>query len=287
MGKTNRNASCRCGSKKKYKQCCIEIDEKLNEFQRQGYPIPKSSLLKTIDEIEGIKKSCQLTKKLLNDLNDIIKPGMTTNEINNWVHHQTLKNNAIPAPLNYKNFPKSICTSVNEVVCHGIPSEYKLEEGDMLNVDITCILNGFYGDSCRMYEVGNVSNEASQQSKITKECLEKSIQNITPFTALNIIGETIENHAHKHHYSVVKVFGGHGTGNKFHEDPFIYHYKLNYKQMIITPGMVFTIEPMINEGTDECIILEDGWTAITKDKKLSTQWEHTIVITNSGATILT
>ena len=285
--KIQRNELCWCGSKKKYKHCHLKKDNQIAVLDKQGYIIPPRSLIKTPEEIEGIKKSCKLTKSILDELNTIIKPGITTNEINNWVHQKTLDNNAIPAPLNYKGFPKSICTSINEVVCHGIPSEYVLKEGDIINVDVTCILDGYYGDSCRMYEVGNVNDKAKKLIDVTKECLTISIENIKPYTSINVIGDTIHAHAKKHSYGVVHMFGGHGIGKRFHEEPFVYHCKRREKLMVMMPGMVFTIEPMINEGSADCIILDDDWTAITKDKKLSAQWEHTILITDDGAEILT
>ena len=285
--KINRNDPCWCKSNKKYKQCHFEFDQKLKALAYEGYPIPNRSLIKSEKDLAGIKKSCQLTKNILDELNLIIKPGMTTNDIDKWVHDTTLKHNAIPAPLNYKGFPKSICTSINEVVCHGIPEDRVLEEGDILNVDVTCIIDGYFGDSCRMYPIGKISNNAQKLINITKECLDESIKQLKPFDPINKIGDVISDIANKESYSVVKIFGGHGTGNKFHEDPFIFHYSKQEKLMICAPGMVFTIEPMINEGKEDCIILEDNWTAVTKDKSLSAQWEHTVYVSNESIEILT
>lgn len=287
FGKLNRNEPCWCGSGKKYKKCHYEFDERLKKLKNNGYPIPNRSIIKTPAQIEGIKKSCNLTKQILDSLDSIIKPGITTNEIDEYVYNETIKHNAIPAPLNYRGFPKSICTSINEVVCHGIPSARKLVDGDIINVDVTCILNGFYGDSCRMYKVGNISKEASQLIDITKQCLDESIKILKPYDSINVIGNKIEEIATKHNYGVVKMFGGHGIGNEFHEEPFVYHYKLKEKLMIAAPGMVFTIEPMINIGTHECKVLEDNWTAVTTDNSLSAQWEHTILITETSIEILT
>jgi len=287
MNTLNRNDDCWCGSSSKYKKCHLSSDEKLQSFARKGYPIPKRSLIKTPEQIEGIRKSSQLTSSLLDELNTIIKPGITTNELDEWVYNQIVSHGATPAPLNYKGFPKSICTSINEVICHGIPEDRTLKEGDIINVDITCILNGYYGDSCRMYPVGDISNEASTLINVTKECLLKGIEAVKPFYPINVIGDAIQDHAEKHGYSVVDMFGGHGTGNEFHEDPFIHHNKMRSKLMIMVPGMVFTIEPMINMGKPQATILSDGWTAVTKDKSLSAQWEHTIAVTETGADILT
>ena len=285
--KINRNDPCWCGSNKKYKQCHFEFDEKLKSLSYEGYPIPSRKLIKSEQDITGIKKSCQLTKSILDELNTIIKPGMTTNDIDKWVYETTLKHNATPAPLNYKGFPKSICTSVNEVICHGIPNDKRLEEGDILNVDVTCIINGYYGDSCRMYPIGTISDSAQKLITVTKECLDTAIESLKPFDPINKIGDVISEIAKRESYSVVKIFGGHGTGNQFHEDPFIFHYSKKEKLMICAPGMVFTIEPMINEGGHDCVILEDDWTAVTKDNSLSAQWEHTVYVTKDSIEILT
>ncbi len=282
-----RNDECWCGSTKKYKKCHLTQDELLIHLHAKGHPVPGKHLIKTQTDIEGIKKACLLTKSILDELNTIIEVGMTTNDINQWVYNKTIENDAIPAPLNYKGFPKSICTSVNEVVCHGIPSNYKLKDGDILNVDVTCKLNGYYGDSCRMYEIGSVSKENKKLISVTKECLDLAIAEVKPYRPINVIGNVIQDHAKKHGYGTVYMFGGHGIGNKFHEDPFIYHCKRKEKLMVMMPNMVFTIEPMINQGTADCEILDDDWTAVTKDRKNSAQWEHTIIVTETGAEILT
>lgn len=285
--KISRNDNCWCGSEKKYKVCHLEMDEKLESFARQGYPIPRKKLIKSQEQIDGIRKSSQLTSKILDELSNIIKPGMTTNAINDWVHTTTLQHGAIPAPLNYKGYPKSICTSLNDVVCHGIPDDTRLKDGDILNVDVTCILNGYYGDSCRMYEIGSVSDEAHKLCAITKECLQLAIDQVKPYVSVSVIGDAIQAHAHQHGYSVVEAFGGHGIGTSFHDDPFIFHFSRPEKQMIMAPGMVFTIEPMINVGKHQCKVLADEWTAVTRDGSLSAQWEHTILVTETGSEILT
>ena len=287
MTQVSRNDQCWCRSGKKYKQCHLDSDDRLRELSRQGYPIPDRKLIKTPEQLDGIRKSSQLTATILDELNSIIKPGITTNDIDRWVYDYTIRHNAIPAPLNYKGFPKSVCTSLNEVICHGIPSDRVLEEGDIINVDVTCILDGYYGDSCRMYKVGSVSKEADDLVRVSKECLMKGIEAVKAFSSINDIGNAITEHAHAHHYSVVEMFGGHGVGNKFHEEPFIHHNKVKSKLMIMMPGMVFTIEPMINCGSHHAKILKDDWTAVTKDKRLSSQWEHTLVVTETGCEILT
>ena len=283
----NRNQTCWCNSQKKYKYCHLKHDEKLKNLKLKGYPIPDKKLILNEKDIQGIKKACKLTAKLLDQLNDVVKEGITTKEIDDWVYDQTIKAGAKPAPLNYRGFPKSICTSVNDVICHGIPGDQVLKSGDILNVDITCILDGYYGDSCRMYEIGKVSKEHQLLVKVTKECLIKGIEAVKPFESIGVIGEAIENHIKKYNYGIVDMFGGHGIGLNFHEDPFIYHCRRNEKQMIVVPNMVFTIEPMINEGSHKAKILKDGWTAVTKDGKYSAQWEHTVCVTKDGAEILT
>jgi methionyl aminopeptidase len=287
MFKIKRNDYCWCGSQKKLKKCHMDFMDKLQHLRSKGYEMPTRSLIKSAKDIAGIKKSSALTHKLLDELHTIIEPGITTDEINTWVHNETIKHGAIPAPLHYRGFPKSICTSLNNVICHGIPDNTVLKKGDILNVDITCIIDGYFGDSCRMYPVGTISDKAQKLITVTKECLDLAIQTIKPLQPINVIGDAIQAHAHKHNYSVVECFGGHGVGNAFHEDPFIYHYKRSDKQMIMVPGMVFTIEPMINEGGFDCEILDDDWTAVTTDGSLSAQWEHTVLVTETGVEVLT
>lgn len=287
-----RNDLCFCGSGKKYKKCHLDEDiaftEKLAEFKKQGYPIPSWKIIKTPSEIDGIRKSGVLTHKILDLVTAIIKPGITTEAINAFVHQYTIDNHAIPAPLNYRGYPKSTCVSLNDVICHGIPNTKTiLKDGDILNIDVTCILNGFYSDANRMYTVGKISPIAAKLVQVTKECLDLGIAAVQPFMPVNVIGEAIETHATANGFSVVRDYGGHGVGKEFHEDPFIFHYKRNHKDMIMVPNMVFTIEPMINEGSYKTHLLDDDWTAVTVDHKLSAQWEHTLAVTETGVEILT
>ncbi len=265
----------------------ILSDPRLLFFKQQGFPVPTKRILNSPQDIEGIRKACSLTKSLLDEVATFVKPGITTNDINAYVHDLTLAHGAIPAPLNYKGFPKSVCTSLNEVVCHGIPSDRVLVDGDILNVDITCILDGYYGDSCRMYLIGDVAEPARRLVSVTKECLDLAIAQVKPFNTLKDIAKAIETHAHAHGYSVVEVFGGHGIGKQFHQDPFVYHYVRYEKQMVLVPSMTFTIEPMINMGKPGCRVLSDKWTAVTQDGSLSAQWEHTVLVTETGVEILT
>ncbi|WP_026478497.1 methionyl aminopeptidase [Alkaliphilus transvaalensis] len=282
-----RNDLCWCGSGKKYKKCHLDKEEILLEYKNKGYRIPQRSLIKSKEDIGGMRKSAAITTAILDMLEDKVQEGVTTNEINQWVHDYTIAQGGIPAPLGYNGFPKSTCTSINEVICHGIPEDRVLKEGDIVNIDITTILNGYYADASRMYTIGNISDKAKKIVECAKECLQVGMDAVVPYRPFNEIGKAIEAHATKNGFSVVKDFGGHGIGIKFHEDPFVYHYDTGNKGMIMLPGMTFTIEPMINEGSYKCKILEDNWTAITVDGGLSAQWEHTLLVTETGYEILT
>ncbi len=245
------------------------------------------SLIKNKAQIAGIRKAGCLNKDILDMLETRIREGVTTNEIDAWVHEYTLGHGATPAPLNYKDFPKSVCTSVNEVVCHGIPEDRVLGSGDILNVDVTTILDGYYGDSSRMFMVGEVSPQARELVQVTRDCLEIGIAQVKPGGFVGDIGYAIQSHAEKLGYSVVRDFVGHGTGVRFHEDPQIPHFGMKGKGHPFLPGMVFTIEPMINAGKYAIKILPDGWTAVTRDGSLSAQWEHTVLVTAGGVEVLT
>ena len=292
----SRNAPCWCGSGKKFKKCHLG-KEQIHSPPMQEKPQFSDNLIyiKNEEQIEGIRKSSQLTKKLLDMVEDRIAEGVTTNEINQWVHSETLANGAIPAPLNYGQgkgrrrmpFPKSICTSPNNVICHGIPNNQALNNGDILNVDITCILEGYYGDASRMFIIGDVPEETRKLVEVTQECLNLGIEQVFPSKRLGDIGHAIQNHAEKNGFSVVRDFAGHGVGLEFHEAPQVLHYGQPGKGEMLRENMVFTIEPMINMGSYECRILGDGWTAVTADGSLSAQWEHTLLVTDSGAEILT
>ena len=292
----SRNALCWCGSGKKFKKCHLEKEQiQSPPIQEKPQFSDKLIYIKNEEQIEGIRKSSQLTKKLLDMVEDRIAEGVTTNEIDQWVHSETLANGAIPAPLNYGHgkgrrrmpFPKSICTSPNNVICHGIPNNQALSNGDILNVDITCILDGYFGDASRMFIIGDVPEETRKLVEVTRECLNLGIEQVFPSKRLGDIGHTIQNHAEKHGFSVVRDFAGHGVGLEFHEAPQVLHYGQPGKGEMLRENMVFTIEPMINMGSFECRILGDGWTAVTADGSLSAQWEHTLLVTDSGAEILT
>lgn len=240
----------------------------------------------------GMRKAGKLAAEVLDHLVPLVKPGTTTDSLNALAHDFIIKHNAIPAPLNYKGggrvpFPKSICTSVNHVICHGIPSDKKLNDGDILNIDVTVILDGYYGDSSRMYYAGKPSIKAQRLCDITYECMMLGIEEVKPGAPLNSIGRAIQKHAEANGFSVVRDFCGHGIGKVFHAPPQVMHFYDPAANLILQEGMFFTIEPMINAGGWESKILNDDWTAVTKDRSLSAQFEHTIAVTKDGFEIFT
>ena len=267
-----------------------KIKERLFYLKKQKIIVPKEKMIKTKEQIEGIRQAGIINSAVLDEVAKKIHAGMSTEDINTIVHDFTINHNAIPAPLNYEGFPKSVCVSVNDAVCHGIPSKDEiLKDGDIVNVDVTTIYNGYYADASRMFMIGNVSPAARKLVEITHECLDDAFKSIIPWkTRLGDIGEIINTKARKNGFKVVKEIGGHGVGLEMHEDPWVSHIGVKGTGMLLVPGMVFTIEPMINEGTD--MIFQDadnGWTIYTYDGKLSAQWEYTILITEDGAEILT
>ncbi|WP_291579014.1 type I methionyl aminopeptidase [Clostridium sp. UBA6640] len=284
----DRNELCWCGSGLKYKKCHIEFDNKFNALKSQGLQVPPRNIIKTKEQIEGIRKSAQINNAVLDLVEKNIKEGMSTEEIDKLVHDYTVSQGAIPATLNFQGYPKSLCTSINDEVCHGIPSEYIiLKNGDIINIDVSTILDGYYSDASRMFIIGEASEEAKKLVEVSKECLYKGIEAVKPWGFLGDIGAAVQEHAEKHGYSVVKDFGGHGIGLEFHEDPFVPHYGKRGEGMILAPGMVFTIEPMINAGSYEIVIdSDDDWTVFTEDGSLSSQWEHTLLVTEDGIEIL-
>lgn len=240
-------------------------------------------ILKTEDEINDMKKAGLLAWELLENMGTIIKPGLSTEDINQYVHEYTLAKGGRSAPLHYKGFPKSVCTSVNNVVCHGIPTKAQiLKEGDIINVDVTPILGGFHGDSSRTFPVGKISPQAQALIDCAKECLRLGISVVRDGARVGDIGEIIQQYAEKQGYGVVRDFVGHGIGRNFHEEPQIPHYGKSGKGLRLSRGMVFTIEPMINEKDYRCKTLADGWTAVTYDGKLSAQFEHMVAIRSDG-----
>ena len=248
-------------------------------------------IIKNSIQIDGIRKSSHLAAETLSYLKQFVKAGVSTEELNTLAHQYIIDHHAIPAPLNYGGFPKSICTSVNDVVCHGIPTPHQtLKTGDIINLDITTILNGYFGDVSATFPVGIISNTAQKLIEVTKKSLNKSIQSLKPGRNLNdCIGKVIEPFVQKYGFSVVRDLGGHGVGLKFHEDPFIFHFDHKQEKIVLKPGMIFTIEPMINASKNFQVTLDanDNWTIRTFDGSLSAQFEHTILITSTGYEILT
>lgn len=241
-------------------------------------------ILKSDAEIEVMRTSCRLAASVLDMIEEHVQPGVSTLQLNEICHKYIIENDAIPAPLNYRGFPKSICTSINNVVCHGIPSDKEiLKDGDIINIDVTTILNSYHGDTSRMYFVGNVKPSARKLCEVTRECLYSAIDIVRPGVRVGDIGAVIQERAEKHGYSVVKEFVGHGIGKNFHEDPQILHYGQKGSGVRLEEGMTFTIEPMINEGHWKTKLRRDGWTAVTVDGKLSAQYEHTIAIKSDGS----
>lgn len=283
----SRNEPCWCGSGKKYKQCHIHFDGKLMEWYKKGYPTPPPVLIKSDEIIAGIERSAKISTGILDMLTSEVKEGVTTAHIDKLVYEYTKDHGGIPAPLDYNGYPYSSCTSINDVICHGMPDSTRLKDGDIVNVDISTILDGYFSDSSRMYMIGNVDEKAKTLVEETYKCMMLGIEAVKPFRPINDIGETIEAYANSKGYSVVQDLGGHGIGLEFHEIPHINHFKTAEKGMIMAPGMVFTVEPMINEKSYKTKTLDDGWTVITKDKGLSAQWEHTVLVTETGYRIIT
>ncbi len=285
---SNRNAKCWCGSGLKYKRCHLEFDEKLESLRLKGEIVPPREVIKSSEDIEGIRKSSEVNNGVLDLVASKIKAGMSTLDIDKLVYDYTVEHGAIPAPLNFEGFPKSVCTSINNEVCHGIPDEkITLKDGDIVNVDVSTILNGYYSDASRMFMIGEVSEDAKKLVEVAKECMEAGIKAIKPWGHLGDIGAACQEIAHKNGYTIVRALGGHGVGNQFHEEPFVPHIGKKGTDMILVPGMVLTVEPMVNAGGyDVYVDAENEWTIYTEDDSLSAQWEHTVLITETGVEIL-
>lgn len=267
----------------------MKILDRLIELANQGEMIPDVDMLKTPEQIEAIRKSAALNTAVLDHVAANIKAGMSTADIDKLVYDYTTAHGGIPAPLGYEGFPKSVCTSLNNEVCHGIPDEnIILEEGDIINVDVSTILDGYYSDASRMFAIGEISEEAKRLLKVTEECVELGLAAAKPWGHLGDIAHAINNHAQKHGYSVVEEIGGHGIGLEFHEEPFVSYVTPAGTEMVLVPGMIFTIEPMINEGSPEFFIdMDNGWTVYTEDDGLSAQIEYMVLVTETGVEVLT
>jgi len=286
--KIGRNDPCPCGSGKKYKKCCLKKTkapkiESLKSFYFKQHNIR----LKGKKDIQGIRKAGCLVIATLDLVESAIEPGMTTDEINTIVHEFTIKNGARPAPLKYKGFPKSTCVSVNEVICHGIPGKRVLKDGDIANVDVTSVLGGYYADANKTFFVGTPGPDARKIAGIARESMKIGISMVRPENTIGDIGWAIQNYAEREGGSVVREFVGHGVGFDFHESPQVPHYGDRGDGVRLVPGMVFTVEPMINLGKKELHVLKDKWTAVTDDGSLSAQFEQTVLVTDSGFESLT
>ena len=265
------------------------LDYKLLVLAAKGHIVPDKSILKTPEQIEGIRKSADLNTAVLDHVAKHIRAGMSTADIDKLVYDYTTEHGGIPAPLGYEGFPKSVCTSLNNEVCHGIPDEnIILEEGDIINVDVSTILNGYYSDASRMFAIGEISERAKKLLRVTEECVELGLAAAKPWGHLGDIAHAINSHAQANGYSVVEDIGGHGIGLEFHEEPFVSYVTPKGTEMVLVPGMVFTIEPMINEGSPDFFIDEDnGWTVYTEDDGLSAQIEYMVLVTENGIEVLT
>lgn len=279
---------CFCGSGLPYGECHQSVCEKMAALHAKGFSVPYRGLIKNKAQIEGIREACRINSLVLDKVAENIRVGMTTQDIDDIVDSYTRELGGIPAPLNYEGFPKSVCTSVNDQICHGIPSDKViLQDGDIVNVDCTTIVNGFYGDASRMFSFGKLSPNAEKLVRITQECVDLAISHLKPYSHLGDIGYFIWQHARENGFSVVREIGGHGCGLQMHEDPYVCHIGNLGKGMLLPPGMVFTIEPMLCEGTSRFRVdKSDGWQVSTADGKLSAQVEHMVLITESGVEIL-
>jgi methionyl aminopeptidase len=285
--KVGRNDPCPCGSGRKYKKCCQNKETLALEDIKALYSNQHNIRLKEKNDIEGIRESGKLVLATLDLVESKIRPGMITEEINTLVHDFTIKNGGTPAPLNYRGYPKSVCVSVNEVICHGIPGERMLKDGDIVNVDVTSILNGYYADANKTFFVGTPGNGARKIVGVARKSLRIGMKAVKPGNKIGDIGWAIQRYAEGEGCSVVREFVGHGVGFEFHEAPQIPHFGRKGEGVVLIPGMVFTIEPMINLGKKDLRILEDKWTVVTVDRSLSAQFEQTVLVTEDGYESLT
>ena len=288
MEKPGRNDPCWCGSGKKYKKCHIDFDEKIEEFEGAGHIVPSHEILKNAEQIEKIKESAKINIAVLDYVAEHIKAGISTAEIDKWVYDITTKMGGVPAPLNFEGFPKSVCTSINNEVCHGIPSEdVIIKDGDIINVDVSTNLNGYFSDSSRMFCIGNVSEENRKLVEETKNAVYEGLKQVKPWGFLGDMGQAVNDYVKSKGYSVVREVGGHGIGLEFHEDPWVSYISKKGTEMLLVPGMIFTIEPMVNAGKPDIFVDEDnGWTIYTEDISMSAQWEIQVLVTEDGYEII-
>ena len=286
--KIGRNDPCWCGSGRKYKTCHAAFDDKLAKLKAQGCKVPPHNIIKTPEQIEKIKESAKINIAVLDYIGEHIHEGMNTAEIDKMVYDVTTQMGGIPAPLNYEGYPYSVCTSVNEQVCHGFPSEdVILKSGDIINVDCSTILYGYFSDSSRMYCIGDVSPEKKRLVDVTKECVEKGLEAVKPWGFLGDMGQAVHDHAYNNGYTIVREIGGHGIGLDFHEDPWVSYHSRKGTETVLVPGMIFTIEPMVNMGKEDIYIDDENeWEVYTRDGLPSAQWEVMVLVTEDGYEVL-
>ncbi len=283
-----RNEPCWCGSGKKYKKCHAAIDERLQECYLNGQEVIYRHLLKTPEDIEGIKRSAAINVGVLDMVGERIHAGVTTAEVDQWIYDYTVEHGGVPADLNYEGFPKSVCTSINDVVCHGIPSEHDvLKDGDIVNVDCSTILDGYFSDSSRMFCIGEVSPERQKLVDVTRESIQRGLAQVKPWNTLGDMAHAVQTYVEENGFNVVREFGGHGIGKEFHEDPFVAHVGEPGEGVVLAQGMCFTIEPMVNAGGADIDMNDpNGWTVRTADGSDSAQWEVQLVVTDTGYELL-
>ena len=283
-----RNDPCWCGSGLKYKSCHMPIDNRISAAAAQGHEVPQRSMLKTPEQIEGMRRSAKINVAVLDEIARVIRPGMATGEIDRIVRTMTADMGGIPAPLGYKGYPYSVCTSVNDQVCHGYPLDSViLREGDIVNVDCSTILDGYYSDSSRMFIIGETTPEKRKLVEVARECVEKGLAEVKPWAFLGDMAQAVNDHAMANGCSIVREIGGHGVGLEFHEDPWVGYTGLRGTGMLMVPGMCFTIEPMVNMGKAD-VVTHPGneWEIFTEDGLPSAQWELMVLVTNDGHEVL-
>ena len=283
-----RNDPCWCRSGRKYKSCHCAFDQQIASLAAQGHIVPTHKMIKTPEQIEKIKESAKINIAVLDYVAEHIKAGISTAEIDKWVYDITTKMGGVPAPLNFEGFPKSVCTSINNEVCHGIPSEdVIIKDGDIINVDVSTNLNGYFSDSSRMFCIGNVSEENRKLVEETKNAVYEGLKQVKPWGFLGDMGQAVNDYVKSKGYSVVREVGGHGIGLEFHEDPWVSYISKKGTEMLMVPGMIFTIEPMVNAGKPDIFVDEDnGWTIYTEDNSMSAQWEIQVLVTEDGYEII-
>ena len=288
LKKLRKDEPCWCNSRKPYGECHAAFNKKIEIFKKKFHKVPPRNIIKNEEQLQGMRESSKINVAVLDYVAEHIHAGISTEEIDRMVYEKTTAMGGIPAPLNYEGFPKSVCTSINNEVCHGIPSDnIILADGDIINVDCSTILNGYYSDSSRMFCIGNVSEKNKKLVDVAKECVELGLAQVKPWGHLGDVAQAINDHAMANGYAVVREVGGHGIGLEFHETPFVSYVIKKGTGMVMAPGMVFTIEPMINMGTAEVYVDDDnGWTIYTDDDEPSAQWEIMVHVTEDGYEVM-